>query len=142
EHGHDVVAYDRNPDAVSAAAADGAIAAASLDDVVAKLEAPRAVWVMVPAGDPTAATIQELADLLSSGDTIIDGGNSNYKHAQHMSATLKEKGIAFVDAGVSGGVWGLKLGYCLMVGGDHDAVARLEPIFTALAPDNGYAHVG
>ena len=142
EHGHEVVAFDRSPDSVAMATKDGAEAATSLADLVAKLEPPRAVWVMVPSGDPTASTIKELCQHLESGDTIIDGGNSNYKHAMAVSADLAPKGIAFVDAGVSGGVWGLKIGYCLMVGGEATAVARLEPIFTALAPEDGYLHAG
>jgi 6-phosphogluconate dehydrogenase len=143
DRGHEVVAYDRDPEAVKAAEADGAIAAASLRDVVDKLEPPRHVWIMVPSGAPTQATIDELAGLLAEGDTIVDGGNSNYRDAMRRSAELREaKGLHFVDAGVSGGVWGLKIGYCLMVGGDPEPVSRLEPIFTALAPDDGYAHVG
>jgi 6-phosphogluconate dehydrogenase len=110
--------------------------------MVAVLAPPRAVWVMVPSGEPTTLTINALSTLLEPGDTIIDGGNSNYHHAVECAARLQEKGIAFVDAGVSGGVWGLKVGYCLMVGGEDKAVARLEPIFNALAPSAGYAHVG
>ncbi|HVM10723.1 MAG TPA: decarboxylating 6-phosphogluconate dehydrogenase [Acidimicrobiales bacterium] len=142
QRGHQVVAYDRNPDTVAAAASEGATAADSLADLVAKLEAPRAVWVMVPAGAPTLATVEELSGLLEAGDTIVDGGNSRYTEAMEHSARLRDRGISFIDAGVSGGVWGLKVGYCLMVGGDREAVARLEPIFTALAPENGFAHVG
>jgi 6-phosphogluconate dehydrogenase len=142
EHGHEVVAYDRSAESVAAAESDGAIGASSLADLVGKLEAPRAVWVMVPSGDPTTSTINELAGLLSPGDAIIDGGNSNYHHAMKVSAELKPQGIAFIDAGVSGGVWGLKNGYCLMVGGEREAVAKIEPIFLALAPEDGYAHVG
>ena len=142
EHGHDVVAFDRNPDTVAAAASGGAKPAETLESLVAQLTAPRAVWVMVPAGAPTAATIASLADLLEPGDTIIDGGNSRYTDGQRHSATLEERGLFFVDAGVSGGVWGLKNGYCLMVGGDAEAVGRLEPIFVDLAPEDGYAHVG
>jgi 6-phosphogluconate dehydrogenase len=143
DRGHEVVAYDRDPEAVKAAEADGAVAAHSLAEVVEKLPPPRHVWIMVPSGAPTQATIDELAGLLASGDTIIDGGNSNYRHAMDRSKTLLDsKGIHFVDAGVSGGVWGLKIGYCLMVGGADEPVSRLEPVFTALAPDDGYAHVG
>src|SRR5438067_654019 len=142
EHGHEVVAYDRNDEVVKAAETDGAIAAHSLKEVVDQLSAPRAVWVMGPSGRPTEETCQALAGMMSAGDVIIDGGNSHYQHAQHMSASLKESGVGFVDAGTSGGVWGLKNGYCLMVGGDPAAVAVVEPIFTALAPEDGYAHVG
>ena len=142
QRGHDVVAFDRNADTVEAAASQGASGASSLANLVEQLVAPRAVWVMVPAGAPTQATIRELSELLERGDTIIDGGNSRYTEAIAHSAALREQGIAFVDAGVSGGVWGLKVGYCLMVGGDVDAVRRLEPIFEALAPEQGYAHVG
>jgi 6-phosphogluconate dehydrogenase len=142
EHGHEVVAFDRNPDTVKGAVKDGAIGASSLADAIGKLEPPRAAWIMVPAGAPTVATVNELGELLQSGDTIVDGGNSHFADAQRHSAELAPKGIAFVDAGVSGGVWGLKNGYCLMVGGDTDPVTRLEPIFLALAPADGYAHVG
>ncbi|HVF73570.1 MAG TPA: decarboxylating 6-phosphogluconate dehydrogenase [Acidimicrobiales bacterium] len=142
ERGHQVVAYDRNFESVAAAEADGATGASDLPDLVAKLEQPRAVWVMVPSGDPTRTTVEELSGLLASGDTIIDGGNSRYTDAVLRSAALAERGIGYVDAGVSGGVWGLKVGYCLMVGGDPAFVTPLEPVFTALAPDDGYAHVG
>jgi 6-phosphogluconate dehydrogenase len=140
--GHQVVANDRSAEALAAIKADGAEPAASLEVLVGALDAPRAVWIMVPSGDPTRATIEELSALLESGDTIIDGGNSHYVDALERSAHLKERGIAFVDAGVSGGVWGLKNGYCLMVGGDEAAVKRLEPIFLTLAPEDGYAYVG
>ena len=142
DHGHEVVATDRNPEAVAKIKEDGAEPADDLEALVAQLEKPRAVWLMVPSGDPTRSTIGRLADLLDEGDTVIDGGNSRYTDSQAAAATLRENGIKFVDAGVSGGVWGLKIGYCLMVGGDDDAVKPLEPIFTALAPEDGYAHVG
>ena len=140
--GHEVVAFDRNEDTVAAAEGQGAIGARSLEELVSKLEPPRAAWVMVPAGAPTEETIDVLVSLMASGDTIIDGGNSRYSDAVARSASLAESGIGFVDAGVSGGVWGLKLGYNLMVGGDRAHVERLEPIFHALAPPDGYAHVG
>ncbi len=139
---HEVVVFDRNPDAVAAAEADGAKGAADLAGLVAALEPPRAVWVMVPSGEPTRATVAELACLLQRGDTVVDGGNSNYRESSLRADELGEMGIGFVDAGVSGGVWGLKVGYCLMVGGERAHVERLEPVFRALAPDDGYAHVG
>jgi len=140
--GHQVVVYDRNAGAVSHSASEGAVGSSSLSDLVAKLAPPRAVWIMVPSGKPTDDTILELLGLLKAGDTIIDGGNSNFRDSQRRYAQSKEKGISFVDAGTSGGVWGLKNGYCLMVGGDDDAVRRVEPIFLTLAPPDGYAHVG
>jgi 6-phosphogluconate dehydrogenase len=142
EHGHQVVAFDRSPDAVKASVAGGAEGAASLEELCAKLSPPRAVWVMVPAGDPTTQTVTELATRLGRGDVIIDGGNSNFRHAQQMSAQLAGQGIGFIDAGTSGGVWGLENGYCLMVGGDKESVAKVEPVFLALAPKDGYSHVG
>ena len=142
EHGHEVVATDRNPEAVAAIKEDGAQPADSLEELVGQLDKPRAVWLMVPSGDPTKSTIMSLCGLLEEGDTVIDGGNSRYSDSQAAASDLAEHGIKFVDAGVSGGVWGLKIGYCLMVGGADDAVNPLEPIFTALAPENGYAHVG
>ena len=142
--GHTLAVFDRNPDAVATAAADGALGAASLAELVGKLVAPRAVWVMVPSGDATESTIAALAAQLSAGDTIIDGGNSNYKDSMRRGVTLAGHGIAFVDAGTSGGVWGLKEGYALMIGGDATAVDRLTPIFSTLAPapDRGWARVG
>ena len=142
--GHRVVAFDPRAESVQALAQQGAAAAASLANMVEQLSAPRAVWVMVPAGEPTEKTVAELSDLLSSGDVVIDGGNSNYKDSTRRAAELRGKGIAFLDAGTSGGVWGLKEGYSLMVGGDQGAFQRLEPIFQTLAPgpDKGYGHVG
>ena len=142
--GHRVVAYDPDEGARRAAQNAGADGAASIAEVAAMLTAPRAVWVMVPAGDVTDATINELADALSDGDAIIDGGNSNYKQTIRRAAAVKARGIEMLDSGTSGGVWGLTEGYSLMVGGDADAFARLEPIFQTLAPsaDSGYGRVG
>jgi 6-phosphogluconate dehydrogenase len=140
--GHQVVVFDRNPDAVKTSAAEGATGATSLADLVGKLAAPRAVWIMVPSGAPTDDTVGALLDLLKPGDCIIDGGNSNFRDSQARYARAKAKSVAFVDAGTSGGIWGLANGYCLMVGGDADAVKRVEPIFTTLAPPDGYAYVG
>jgi 6-phosphogluconate dehydrogenase len=140
--GHQVAVYDRNPDAVARSASEGAAGAASLAELVGKLAVPRSVWIMVPAGKPTDATVAELLGLLARGDTIVDGGNSNFRQSQARYALAKEKGVDFVDAGTSGGVWGLENGYCLMVGGDEAAVRRVEPVFSTLAPPGGYAYVG
>jgi 6-phosphogluconate dehydrogenase len=140
--GHDVVVYDVNEDAVASAASEGATGATSLAGLAAQLTAPRVVWIMVPAGDITQTTIDGLADVLDEGDTIVDGGNSRYTDTLVRAAALSERGIHFVDSGTSGGIWGLKEGYCLMVGGTEEAIARLEPIFTTLAPQDGFAHVG
>ena len=142
ERGHDLVVYDRNPEAVAASASEGATGAASLEDLRDKMTGPRNVWVMVPSGDPTRQTITDLAGILEAGDCVIDGGNSPWKDALAQEAELGANGVRFVDAGVSGGVWGLENGYCLMVGGTPDAVDPLEPIFRDLAPEDGYAHVG
>jgi 6-phosphogluconate dehydrogenase len=142
QHGHEVVAWDRNEESVKGVTSEGAQGVSTLEDLVKALEPPRAVWLMLPSGDPTESTIGQLGDLLDSGDTIIDGGNSNFRFAMEDAEKLGARAIEFIDAGVSGGVWGLKEGYCLMVGGNPDPVKRLEPIFTALAPENGYAHVG
>jgi len=139
---HDVVAFDRSADAVKELAGLGAISATSLADVCAKLSAPRIVWIMVPAGKPVDDTIAQLLPHLTNGDIIIDGGNSNFHDTVRRGAELRTKGIEFVDSGTSGGVWGLENGYCLMVGGDDKAVSLCEPIFKALAPQDGYAHVG
>ncbi len=142
--GHDLVVYDPNPQAVEAQVSSGAAGAASLNELVAYLDAPRAVWSMVPSGEATEATISALADELEPGDTIVDGGNANYKDTIRRAGILAEKGISLLDAGTSGGIWGLAGGYSLMVGGDRDAFVRLEPIFQTLAPapDRGYGHVG
>jgi 6-phosphogluconate dehydrogenase len=140
--GHQVVVYDRDPAAVQRSAGDGATGSGSLQELVSKLQAPRVVWIMVPAGAPTDSTINDLLGLLQSGDAIIDGGNSRWTDSKDRYQRCKAKGVSFIDAGTSGGVWGLANGYCLMVGGDDDAVKRAEPIFTTLAPEGGYAHVG
>ncbi len=142
--GHEVSAYDPNPDAVKALTSDGATGVGSLADLVSSLATPRAVWVMVPDGDPTDATIGELRDLLDPGDTVIDGGNSNYKDSMRHSEELSGADISFLDAGTSGGIWGLAEGYSMMVGGDRAAYGRLEPIFQTLAPspDSGHGYVG
>ena len=140
--GHRVVAFDRNPDVVQQARQQGCIAATSLADVVAKLTPPRAVWIMVPSGNPTEETVKNLAEQLQSHDVMIDGGNTRFHDDVRRAAALREKGIEYIDAGTSGGVWGLKVGYCLMVGGNDVAVSRLTPIFDTLAPPSGWAHVG
>ncbi|MHB8461705.1 MAG: phosphogluconate dehydrogenase (NAD(+)-dependent, decarboxylating) [Vulcanimicrobiaceae bacterium] len=141
--GHHVVVYDRSDTAVAACVAGGAVGSTSLKDLVGKLtESPKVVWVMVPSGKPTDDTIDTLAALLAPGDIIIDGGNTNYKDGLAAYERCKSKSVALVDAGTSGGVWGLKEGYCLMVGGDDVAVRACEPIFLTLAPKDGYAHVG
>jgi 6-phosphogluconate dehydrogenase len=140
--GHRVVGYDPSAPARQAAQAHGAGAAATLEALVAALEPPRAVWVMVPAGAATESTVHALAPLLQRGDLVVDGGNSHYKDAVRRAADLAARGIAYVDAGVSGGIWGLELGYCLMVGGGDDAVARLAPALATLAPSDGWLHVG
>lgn len=139
---HRVVAYDRSSDLIKQAEGQGAIGSSSLADLVSKLSAPRAVWVMVPSGAPTEETIQAVAALLQPGDTIVDGGNTRFHDDVRRAAELKKKGIHYVDAGTSGGIWGLQVGYCLMVGGENTAVKRLEPVFKTLAPENGWAHVG
>jgi len=139
---HRVVVYDRSSDLIKQAEGQGAIGSSSLADLVSKLSAPRAVWVMVPSGAPTEETIQAVAALLKPGDTIVDGGNTRFHDDVRRAAELKKKGIHYVDAGTSGGIWGLKVGYCLMIGGEDAAVKRLEPVFKTLAPENGWAHVG
>jgi 6-phosphogluconate dehydrogenase len=135
--GHDCVVWDRDPAAVKVLADDGATGAADMADLVAKLQAPRAVWVMLPAGAPTEATVQQLAGLLEAGDTVIDGGNSFYKDDVRRGRDLKAKGLLYVDVGTSGGVWGLARGYCMMIGGEEAAVERLDPVFRTLAPGAG-----
>jgi len=142
--GHEIVIYNRTPEKTREVEAEGegAKATFSIAELVGALEKPRAVWVMVPAGDATEAQIAELLEHLEPGDTIIDGGNTNFHDDVRRHAALAEKGIRYVDAGTSGGIWGLQVGYCLMVGGDTEAVDPLVPIFTSLAPKGGYLHVG
>ena len=140
--GHQIVAFDRSADAVAKAETAGARGAATLDAVVAALAPPRAVWVMVPAGEPTESTVAALGDRLAAGDAIIDGGNTNFHDDVRRAQTLAAKQVHYIDAGTSGGIWGLKEGYCLMVGGREDVCRRLEPIFLTLAPEDGYLRVG
>jgi 6-phosphogluconate dehydrogenase len=135
--GHECVVYDRNTENVAALAKEGATGAASLEDVVAKLNAPRAVWIMLPSGAPTEGTVMALSKLLAAGDAIIDGGNSFYKDDVRRSIMLKPAGIQYLDVGTSGGVWGLERGYCMMIGGDQATFERLNPIFATLAPGPG-----
>jgi 6-phosphogluconate dehydrogenase len=145
---HDVVAFDFSSVAVEKASGVGAEGAGSLEDLVSKLEAPRNVWIMVPAGDPTQQTVDQLAGLLEEGDMIIDGGNSRWSDDKARAAQLEPKGIHYCDVGVSGGVWGLEVGYCMMVGGPDEAVERLSPILDVLAPPTteehgpGWGHFG
>jgi 6-phosphogluconate dehydrogenase len=142
--GHRVVVWDRKQQAVAAAAADGAIAADSIADMVNHLATPRSIWLMVPAGAPTEETVRALAALLEPGDLLVDGGNSNYKDSMQRADKLQRQGVYFVDVGTSGGVWGLAEGYSLMVGGETAAVEHLRPILQTLAPaaDRGWGHVG
>ena len=133
KHGHDVQTYDPKVETRTAS---------SLDELKQQLTAPRAFWMMVPSGDVTEGVFQDLLKLAEQGDTIVDGGNSNFRDSQRRHAEAAKHGIDFVDAGVSGGIWGLEVGFCIMVGGEDKPVQRLEPVFTALAPADGYAHVG
>jgi 6-phosphogluconate dehydrogenase len=150
---HQVVAFDPNAEAVSTAESHGASGVASLEELVSKLDAPRTVWVMVPAGDITEQTVNALADLLDQGDTIVDGGNSKWTDDRRRAEALSPRGLHYVDVGTSGGVWGLEVGYCMMAGGDDEAVQRLAPILDVLAPptsddsrhaigDRGWHHFG
>ncbi|WP_455244126.1 phosphogluconate dehydrogenase (NAD(+)-dependent, decarboxylating) [Petrachloros mirabilis] len=140
--GHRVVAFDRSTEAVAQAVSIGCQGASSLADLVHKLPSPRTIWIMVPSGQPTEETVQAVSTLLQSGDTIIDGGNTRFHDDVRRAQELLPKGLHYIDAGTSGGIWGLRNGYCLMIGGDKDPVARLAPIFDSLAPPNGWAHVG
>jgi 6-phosphogluconate dehydrogenase len=139
---HDIVAFDFNAEALDAAAGHGATPATTLEELVQKLEAPRLIWLMVPSGDPTQQTIDTLAGLVEAGDTIVDGGNSNWHDDVRRSEVLEAKGIHYVDVGVSGGVWGLEVGYCMMVGGPDEQVRKLAPILDVLAPPDGWRHFG
>ncbi len=142
--GHGVVVFDRNKDAISKAESEGADGAESLEDLVSQLKAPRIIWIMVPAGDPTESLLNELGELLSDDDIVIDGGNSNYKDTQRRATELKEKGISLVDVGTSGGVWGLAEGYSMMIGGEASKVKQLQSVFETLAPgeNKGWGYVG
>jgi 6-phosphogluconate dehydrogenase len=142
--GHKVVGFDFSADAVKRLTEAGSLGVSSLEDLVKNLAAPRSIWLMVPAGKPVDDTIAKLKPLMQQGDTFIDGGNSNYQDSQRRARELKAEGFHFVDAGTSGGVWGLKEGYSLMIGGENEAVERLYPIFETLAPakDKGWGHVG
>ena len=139
---HEVVAWNRTPEPVEEAVKLGASGAESLADLVSKLEKPRHVWLMIPAGAPTQQSIQELFDLLDEGDTIIDGGNSRWTDSAANGAAAAERNIEFMDVGTSGGVWGLQVGYCMMVGGTEEAVSQMAPILDVLAPPDGWGHMG
>ena len=139
---HHIVAYNRTAEKTQEIMTEGAEGAFTLAELVGKLTKPRAVWVMVPSGDATESMIDELIKLLEPGDTIIDGGNSNFHDSVRRHAKTTAQGVNFIDAGTSGGIWGLKIGYCLMVGGEPEPVKRLEPLFRSLAPKDGYLHAG
>ncbi|MBM4296198.1 MAG: decarboxylating 6-phosphogluconate dehydrogenase, partial [Deltaproteobacteria bacterium] len=140
--GHKVITYDQSAEAIQRVVDKGALGAHSLADFVKQLSLPRAIWLMVPSGDPVDQTIDQLLPSLVKGDVIIDGGNSNYKDSIRRAERLNTHGLHFIDAGTSGGIWGLQNGYCMMVGGDKEVVGRLEPIFLTLAPKDGYLHAG
>jgi 6-phosphogluconate dehydrogenase len=145
---HECVVYDHHPEAISTAEGQGASGASSLEELVSKLEPPRTVWIMVPAGEPTQSTVDELTELLAEGDTIVDGGNSRWTDDKRRQEQLRPHGIYYVDVGTSGGVWGISVGYCMMVGGDDEPVERLSPILDVLAPPSteehgpGWGHFG
>ena len=140
--GHQVVAYNRSPEKTEQLVKDGAMGAYSLVEVAEKLSSPRIVWMMLPAGQAVDDHIHELKDLLAPGDIVIDGGNTYYKDDILRANLLDEKGISFMDVGVSGGIWGLKIGYCMMIGGEKETFKQLEPIFKTLAPQEGYLYCG
>jgi 6-phosphogluconate dehydrogenase len=145
---HECVVYDHHPESIETAEGQGATGASSLEELVSKLEPPRTVWIMVPAGDPTQSTVDELGELLDEGDTIVDGGNSRWTDDKLRQEQLRPAAIHYVDVGVSGGIWGISVGYCMMVGGDDEAVERLSPILDVLAPPSteehgpGWGHFG
>ena len=139
---HRVVAGNRSPGPVDELVSQGAEGAYSMEEMVEKLEAPRAIWAMVPAGDPTEQTLFKFAEMMDGGDILIDGGNSYFRDSIRRAELLHDRGLRFLDAGTSGGIWGLEVGYCLMVGGDADAYEHLEPTLKTLAPKDGYAYVG
>jgi 6-phosphogluconate dehydrogenase len=140
--GHEIVGFDLNPEAVADLVKDGSIKAESVEDAIKQLDAPRVVWLMLPAGPATQDSIDHVSALLEPGDIIVDGGNSRFTDAVGRAATLQLRGIHFVDAGVSGGIWGLENGFCIMAGGVEDAVEVVRPAFESLAPPDGFAHVG
>ncbi len=140
--GHRVIGYDRSSEAIQRVIDRGGVGAHSLADFVQQLKVPRAIWMMVPAGDPVDQTIEQLLPHVVKGDTLIDGGNSYYKDSMRRADQLRQRQIHFVDVGTSGGIWGLKVGYCMMVGGEKENVKNLAPILESLAPTDGYAHVG
>ncbi|MEO6163609.1 MAG: phosphogluconate dehydrogenase (NAD(+)-dependent, decarboxylating) [Candidatus Binatia bacterium] len=140
--GHKMITYDRSAEAIQRVVDKGAVGAHSLADFVKQLSLPRAIWLMVPSGDPVDQTIEQLLPQRAKGDIIIDCGNSNYKDSIRRAEKLKTHGLHFIDAGTSGGIWGLQNGYCMMVGGDKEIVSRLEAIFITLAPKDGYLHAG
>jgi 6-phosphogluconate dehydrogenase len=140
--GHEVVVFDRSPEVIARYVGLGSTGSTGAADMVAKLDTPRVVWIMVPAGKPVDDTIAALIPGMSKGDVIIDGGNSNFHDTMRRAAALREKGIDLVDSGTSGGIWGLANGYCLMIGGSDEAFSLCEPIFKTLAPEDGYAHMG
>jgi len=142
EGGHQVVAYNRSPEKTKQLVKEGAVGAYSLKEVVEQLQPPRIAWIMLPAGQAVDDHILEFKDLLSPDDIVIDGGNTYYKDDIRRAKLLEEKGIRFMDAGVSGGIWGLQIGYCLMIGGEQETFKQLEPIFKALAPEEGYLYCG
>jgi 6-phosphogluconate dehydrogenase len=139
---HEVVGWSHGEEAIREAESHGATGAESLEDLVQKLERPRHVWLMIPAGEPTQSTIEQLYDLLDEGDTIIDGGNSKWSDSKRNGEEASRRGFDFLDVGTSGGIWGLEVGYCMMVGGDDAAVERMTPILDVLAPPDGWGHMG